>query len=317
MYLNKYTFMINKHEILEKIICDNHAKVFFLLKSTLSGSSQETPAAMVLPSASHETTVPLSSIQPFLKNGNKKANSMLKSLSITDTLSSNSKLHISAIGVKDFFSYLCTSMTAVEMSQLTFPHRMRPSLSILGIKNLTKCKDRHLKKIYILIFFLFCAPTFSDIQKNKLVQHAITVKKGNIEYYNVSALLKNQEALEVTVDIFFERYKNEKINAFLSTNDLCSIIAEMVGKKMGIPVYKTEKMPPYLENIIHPNQKFILFTDILYDGTYEKSIIEWIESKNAYLMEVACLTEDIALKGRENIPAQVMSIFIKKPQKKS
>lgn len=172
--------------------------------------------------------------------------------------------------------------------------------------------------LHILLFsFLFLSYLSADIQKNKIVQNAIVKKDKEKIFFDVSLLLNDQKAFKTAVDIFVDRYKKEKIDAFLSVNDLTLAIAHELEKQMNIPVYKLNTSPPFLKGEIKTKQKFIILTDILTDGIFQKSVIEWIESKNAFVMEVACITEDTQLKGRENVPSQVMSIFIIKPQKKT
>lgn len=164
-----------------------------------------------------------------------------------------------------------------------------------------------------LLFFLFSSNiSHADIQKNKIVQDALKThqkKDGQLEF-NILSLFESPNAFKTAIDIFYDRYQKESIEALLVMNTDAMIFASALGFKMNIPIYFIDSKNDFIENKIKEKGRYIIVDDILKSGDDIQSLVKSVELKKAFIMEVCCITEILHLKGREKIQAQVMSIFL-------
>jgi adenine/guanine phosphoribosyltransferase-like PRPP-binding protein len=169
------------------------------------------------------------------------------------------------------------------------------------------------------IGYALCLLTTSlsaDIQKNYTVQTAIRkleVTKGDFHYrYDFSSLFRNIVGLKTVIDIFHERYKDQKINGYIALTENAFAIATVLGYMQGVPVYYADKIEDLAEN-----GYYVMICDIINSGKKIQKKIEDVQKQKCHVVEVASLTESPQLNGRSYINAQIFSIFIERFEKKS
>lgn len=154
----------------------------------------------------------------------------------------------------------------------------------------------------------------ADIQKNYTVQTAIKkyeINKDDTHYsYDFSSLFRSIEGLKTVIDIFHERYKDQKINGYIALTENSFAIATALGYMQGIPIYCADKTETLAEN-----GYYVIISDIIKTGHKIQKTIDAIQQQKCYVVEVACLTENPQLKGRSHINAQIFSIFIERFKK--
>ncbi|MDP2193239.1 MAG: hypothetical protein Q8K36_01760, partial [Alphaproteobacteria bacterium] len=155
-----------------------------------------------------------------------------------------------------------------------------------------------------------------DIQKNYSVQCALEkhpIKAGDSHYtYKTESLFTKPLALKTAVDVFYDRYKDQKITGIVATNHNSFALGAALSYLMGIPV-----MVQSSDMVLESNGYYIILTDIIYESTPIQKAIASIHAQQAHVVEVACLTEIHTLNARQQIQAPIFSIFIERFQKKT
>ncbi|CAO5674135.1 MAG: Adenine phosphoribosyltransferase [Holosporales bacterium] len=165
----------------------------------------------------------------------------------------------------------------------------------------------------ILFSFLLTAVSFSDVQKNKIVQDAIVQKGEKGIVFTPQNLLKNTKAFKTAVDIFFDRYKKEALTGIIARTETAFAVGSCLSYLLNIPLYKASLKKPYIDWPIDEKSRFIIIDDLLDHPDEIESMIHFVTEKKAYIMEIATFTEDLSINAREKISAQVMSIFVLRP----
>ncbi len=150
--------------------------------------------------------------------------------------------------------------------------------------------------------------------------------KGVI-FRDITTLLQDGEAFKKSCDIFYERYKNKKIDKVVGIDARGFIFAPVIAYKLGIgfvPVRKKNKLPgstisesyslEYGENslemhkdAINKGEKVLIIDDLLATGGTIQAVRNLVKKLEAEVVECAFLIELPDLKGRERIKEE--SIF--------
>lgn len=173
----------------------------------------------------------------------------------------------------------------------------------------------------LLSFFLPAVVTiltnhaFADIRKNKLIQDAVQMSVQNGRYcFDINNLLKCKEALNAFIVILEERYKKEQLNGILVCTKDAQLYYDIITKKLGIPLIYIDLNNPNLS--LAKNGRYIVGETLLEEGHSIAKILKLCQKNQAFVMEIVCITEVLHLKGRENLNAQIMSIFINRETQK-
>ena len=168
----------------------------------------------------------------------------------------------------------------------------------------------HLNKIAYILLTLTTVLS-ADIQKNHTVQMAIKkhdVKKDDTYYtYDFSSLFSNVGGLKTAIDIFHERYKDQKISGYIALTKNSFAIATALGYMLNTPVYLAD----HIKNLA-PGGYYVMIGDLIKTGKTIQKTIEEIQKQKCHVVEVSCLTEIPQLNGRGQINAQIFSIFIER-----
>lgn len=167
-------------------------------------------------------------------------------------------------------------------------------------------------KIKISLFFIALhGVSIADIQKNYSIQCAIEkhpLKTGDSHYtYNTASLFSNPQSFKAAVDVFYDRYKDQKMTGIVATNHNSLTLATPLSHRMDIPV--TMHSP---NMTLESKGYYLVLTDIIYDAQPIHNAINSIHEQQAHVVEVACLSEIHSLNARQQIQAPIFSIFIER-----
>jgi len=155
-----------------------------------------------------------------------------------------------------------------------------------------------------------------------LKQHIRTVmdfpKKG-INFFDITTILKNNEAFAYSVDAFYEKYKDVKIDKVVAAESRGFIIGSPLAYKLNagfIPVRKPSKLPAdtisesysleYGTNTIEihrdaiqKGEKILVHDDLLATGGTVKAMLNLVEKLGGEVVGVSFLIELSFLNGRK------------------
>jgi len=145
-------------------------------------------------------------------------------------------------------------------------------------------------------------------------------KKG-IVFRDITTLIGNKEIFKKTINLFFERYKDKKIDAVACVESRGFIFGAAVCYKLGasfVPVRKKGKLPyktlsatyeleygtdtlEIHQDAIAPGAKVLIMDDLLATGGTISAVAELVKKLSGEIIEAAFVIELEFLKGREKI----------------
>lgn len=162
---------------------------------------------------------------------------------------------------------------------------------------------------YICIFLLIASTTLiADIRKNKIVQESAVLSIKNKRYnYTLNTIFENPQALQTAADIFYERYKNEKLDGIVIYKEEAYPLASILAYLLKTPlIFLHKNNPPPLKK----NGRYLIGETVIEEALPIQNVLNIFEKCEAFAMEIFCFTEILHFKARENIQAQIMSIFL-------
>ena len=159
-----------------------------------------------------------------------------------------------------------------------------------------------------------------DFIKNKIrtIPH---FPKNGVMFRDITTLFKDSEAMRKTMDIFYHRYKNEKIDIVAGIESRGFVAAGILAEKLGVgfvPIRKKGKLPGEkisqeynLEygtdtveihtDSIKKGQKVLLIDDLIATGGTAAASCQLIEKIGGEIVECAFIIELPDLKGKEKL----------------
>ena len=158
----------------------------------------------------------------------------------------------------------------------------------------------------------------------ELVDHIRSVpdfpKKG-IVFRDITTLLKEGAALRQATDLFYEKYKNERIDKVVSVESRGFIFGSILAYKLGagfVPIRKPSKLPAKtireeydLEygkdaieihaDAIKPGERVLVHDDLLATGGTMLAACRLIENLGGTIVGLCFLIELSFLKGRDRL----------------
>ncbi len=145
--------------------------------------------------------------------------------------------------------------------------------------------------------------------------------KQGIMFRDITTLLKDSEAIGKVMNIFYNRYKNKKIDVVAGIEARGFIIGGILADKLGvgfIPVRKPGKLPAETEkeeyekeygkdgveihrDAVKPEQNVLLVDDLIAVGGTSLAAANLIERLGGKIHEIAFIIELPELKGREKL----------------
>ncbi len=148
-------------------------------------------------------------------------------------------------------------------------------------------------------------------------------KKG-ILYWDITTLLKNNEALRLTADFLYERFKDQGFTKVVGIESRGFILGSILAHRLGagfVPIRKKGKLPSVkisktyqLEygsdtiemhiDALSSQDKVLLHDDLLATGGTTLAAIDLIKSAGVTDITTCFLVELLELNGRQRIPAE-------------
>jgi len=145
--------------------------------------------------------------------------------------------------------------------------------------------------------------------------------KQGVMFRDITTLLKDPQGFNDTLEAFYQRYKNEKIDVVAAIESRGFILGGALAHKLGtgfIPLRKPGKLPyetigyDYVKeygpdrieihkDAISPGQNVLLIDDLIATGDTALAAIKLIEKLGGKIHECAFIVELPELKGREKI----------------
>ncbi|MCI0705883.1 MAG: adenine phosphoribosyltransferase [Ignavibacteriae bacterium] len=145
-------------------------------------------------------------------------------------------------------------------------------------------------------------------------------KKG-IVFKDITTLLQNPEAFRKALNIFYERYKDEKITKIAGVESRGFIFGAALASKLGVgfvPIRKKGKLPAerikeeyVLEygtdsieihtDAIHKGERVLIHDDLLATGGTIQAGCKLVERLGGEIVSLAFLVELTFLKGRDKL----------------
>ena len=172
----------------------------------------------------------------------------------------------------------------------------------------------------------------ATIEQETCIKNAIHAipdfPKPGILFRDITPLLASPTAFATTVDVFANRYQEAGIEAILGLESRGFLFGAALSYKMGIPLipvrkkgrlpretFKQTYLKEYGEDVLElhvddlqPNQQILIIDDLIATGGTAEAAIKLVKQAGANPVEIACVIELEALKGRDKLSAPVYTI---------
>ncbi len=195
------------------------------------------------------------------------------------------------------------------------------------IENIFKQNAEKVKQLIIKTISKF-SKSDSDFIKDKIRTIPDWPKPG-IMFRDITTLLKEKEAMEKTIEIFYERYKDKQIDIIAGIEARGFIFGSLLAQKLNIPfvpIRKKGKLPAETisqeyeleygidsveihKDAIKQNSKVLIIDDLLATGGTATASCQLIEKLGGQVVECAFVIELENLKGRQKLQEKNFSMF--------
>jgi adenine phosphoribosyltransferase len=163
--------------------------------------------------------------------------------------------------------------------------------------------------------------TFNIDQLKKTVRNVPDFPKKGIIFKDITTLLKEPQAYKEVVNIFYEKYKDSRIDKVVGIESRGFIIGGALADRLNagfVPIRKPGKLPALKireeykleygidaieihEDAIKANERVLLHDDLLATGGTMNAACKLVESLGGEIVGVTFLIELTFLKGREHM----------------
>jgi adenine phosphoribosyltransferase len=151
-----------------------------------------------------------------------------------------------------------------------------------------------------------------------------------IMFQDVTTLLLDHKAFKDTIDIFVERYRDQKVDVIVGIEARGFIFGPPIALAIGakfVPMRKPRKLPgPVIREeysleygtdciemhvgAIEKNERVVIVDDLIATGGTLGAAIKLLDKVEAEIVECACLVELVDLKGREKLSGKPLYILV-------
>jgi len=188
------------------------------------------------------------------------------------------------------------------------------------VKQTMKDNVERVKKVLLKV-----VESFSREEEVKKLKETIRTipdfPKPGIMFRDITTLLKDREAMQKLIEMFYERYKDMEIDAIAGIESRGFALAGMLAGKLGtglILIRKPGKLPAETiseaynleygvdsveihKDAISPGQKILLIDDLIATGGTAEASCKLIEKLQGKIVECAFAIELPELKGKEKL----------------
>jgi adenine phosphoribosyltransferase len=145
-------------------------------------------------------------------------------------------------------------------------------------------------------------------------------KKG-IVFRDITTLLKDRDAFQRAIDVFYEHYKNQKIDKVVSVESRGFILGSALAQKLGagfVPIRKPGKLPAVSireeyqleygkdaveihKDAISPGEHILVHDDLLATGGTILAACRLVEKLGGNITGLCFLIELTFLRGRDRL----------------
>jgi len=145
--------------------------------------------------------------------------------------------------------------------------------------------------------------------------------KPGVMFRDITTLLKDKEGLNKIVEIFYQRYKNKKIDVVAGIESRGFILGSILASKLNagfIPIRKPGKLPAETisqeysleygtdkieihKDAIEPGQKVLVIDDLVATGGTAEAALKLVENLGGDIVEFAFIVDLPDLKGTQKI----------------
>jgi len=151
-----------------------------------------------------------------------------------------------------------------------------------------------------------------------------------IMFWDVTTLLLDHKAFKDTIDIFVERYQDQKIDAIVGIEARGFIFGPPIALAIGakfVPMRKPKKLPgPVIRQeysleygtdciemhtgAIEKGERVVVIDDLIATGGTLGASLKLLEQVGAEVVECGCLIELVDLKGRKKLGGKPLYILV-------
>jgi len=145
-------------------------------------------------------------------------------------------------------------------------------------------------------------------------------KKG-VLFRDITTLLKNPAKFKQVIDVFYDKYKDKKIEAIVAAEARGFILGGALAYKLDcafVPVRKKGKLPAETVEVtyeleygtdticmhkdaIKPNERVLILDDLLATGGTAKAMCDLVKKAGGDIVGIAFMIELSGLKGRDKL----------------
>ncbi|WIA40171.1 hypothetical protein OEZ86_013568 [Tetradesmus obliquus] len=180
------------------------------------------------------------------------------------------------------------------------------------------------------------AASLSVEQRNQIISDSIRgipdFPKPGILFWDVTTLLLNPQAFQLTIDAMVERYRDQKVDVVAGFEARGLIFGAPLALTLGVPFvplrkpgklpgetisesydteYSTDKIEMHT-GAISAGQRVVLVDDLIATGGTLRAGINLMGKVGAEVVESACIIELPALKGRAKLGDTKLFVLIEK-----
>lgn len=151
-----------------------------------------------------------------------------------------------------------------------------------------------------------------------------------IMFWDVTTLLLDHKAFKDTIDIFVERYRDQKVDVIVGIEARGFIFGPPIALAIGakfVPMRKPRKLPgPVIRQeysleygtdciemhvgAIEKDERVVLIDDLIATGGTLGAAIKLLDQVGAEVVECGCLIELVDLKGRAKLAGKPLYILV-------
>ena len=155
----------------------------------------------------------------------------------------------------------------------------------------------------------------------KYIRNIPDFPKKGILFRDITTLLKNKIKFKKVIDIFFDKYKDERIEAVVAAEARGFIIGGALAYKLNcafVPVRKKGKLPAETVDVtyeleygtdtlcmhkdaIKSNERVLILDDLLATGGTAKAMCDLVKKAGGDIISVAFMIELSDLNGRDKL----------------
>lgn len=182
----------------------------------------------------------------------------------------------------------------------------------------------------LLTLFGMCHIASASIQNASEIRKALKIihhfpHKGQ-RFYDIAAILQNPKTFKKTIDVLYNRYKDQKITAVAGIVSQGYIFGACLADRLGVKFVMIRRHPNIPgdfsskasdrqtyhlpENALNKDDRVVILSNFIKTGQTGGAVVDLVRPITPHIVEYAVVAEMACLKGRSKIKAPVYSMVI-------